>query len=407
MYADYVASGRSLGFIEDYIREEVLPLYGNTHTTASATGLQSTLFRAEARAIVHRGVGGSKDDVVLFAGSGSTAAQMLLCRVLGLQSWRGSTAQTASPPVAPVVFVGPFEHHSNLLPWREAGCTVVTIPLLAPAHIGSHRTVQLDLLELERQLVHFADRSFKLGSFSAASNVTGIYFSCDTVNAITALLHRHGALSCWDYASAGPYMDIAMNPMPPAEASSEVNSVSRAGSEIRGSRQLYAKDAIILSPHKFIGGVSTPGVLVIKRSLLTNRVPAAPGGGTVFFVSDHGHRYLENHEEREEGGTPDIVGAVRCGLVFQLKEAVGTATIRARERAYATQALQSLGANPRIVLLGPVDCDRLPIISFLIKPSAVKGGKACVTILNSLGCVDLSPCVSQACFSTTTSFARC
>jgi selenocysteine lyase/cysteine desulfurase len=313
VYADYTASGRALSFIEDYIRERVLPLYANTHTEASATGRLTTALREDARRVIHRVVGGSDEDVVLFCGSGSTAAIDTLIRVLELER-RGR----------PVVFIGPYEHHSNELPWRESPAEVVTI------REGADGCLDLDHLTIE--LRRRAARTLKIGSFSAASNVTGIITDVDRVSEV---LRRHGALSCWDYAAAGPYLPIDM-----------------AG-----------KDAVFLSPHKFIGGPGTPGVLVVKRSLLRNRVPTVPGGGTVLFVTPSAHSYHPDPVIREEGGTPGIVESIRAGLVFAVKEQVGAEEIHRREHELARRALRSWGANANIEILGNTAVDRLPIIS--------------------------------------------
>jgi selenocysteine lyase/cysteine desulfurase len=176
VYADYTASGRALSFIEDYIRERVLPLYGNTHTEASATGLHTTALREDARRVIHRAVGGTEDDVVLFCGSGSTAAIDTLTRVLELDRRQ-----------RPVVFIGPYEHHSNELPWRESVADLVTI--------REDVDGRLDTDHLDHELRRHADRPLKIGSFSAASNVTGIITDVDGA---TRVLRRHGALSCWD-----------------------------------------------------------------------------------------------------------------------------------------------------------------------------------------------------------------
>jgi selenocysteine lyase/cysteine desulfurase len=314
VYADYTASGRALTFVEDYIRQRVLPFYANTHTEASATGRHTTALREDARRIIHRAVGGREDDVVLFCGSGSTAAVATLIHILELD---GCTPR-------PVVFIGPYEHHSNELPWRESPVDVVTI--------GEDDDGRLDCAHLDHELRRHGDRSLKIGSFSAASNVTGII--SDVVEA-TRVLRRHGALSCWDYATAGPYLPIDM-----------------AG-----------KDAVFLSPHKFVGGPGTPGVLVVKRALVRNRVPTVPGGGTVLFVSPHGHAYHPDPVIREEGGTPEIIGSIRAGLVFALKEQVGTEEIRRRERDFARRALASWGADPNIEIIGNTSADRLPIVT--------------------------------------------
>ena len=322
VYADYTASGRALSFVEDFIRDRVLPFYANTHTEASATGLQTTALREDARRIVHRAVKGSAEDVVLFCGSGATGAIDKLLRVLGLEDRAAER---------PVVFVGPYEHHSNELPWRESVADVVTIREDADGCV--------DLVHLEEELRRHADRPLLIGSFSAASNVTGIVTD---VERVAVLLHRHGALSCWDYAAAGPYLPIDMNPAQP----------------------LAHKDAVFLSPHKFIGGPGTPGILVAKRSLFRNRVPAVPGGGTITFVSPNRHTYHAEPEIREEGGTPAIVESIRAGLAFALKEAVGADEIRRRETGFVRRALESWGANPNIEILGNPDVERLAIVSF-------------------------------------------
>ncbi len=340
-YADYTASGRALGFIEDFIRCEVLPRYANTHTESSGTGLQTTRLREDARRIIRDAVGGDEETVVIFAGSGSTGAIDKLIGILGLRipgalEDRYRLSEQIPAEERPVVFIGPFEHHSNELPWRESIADVVPIPSDADGHI--------DLACLERQLVAHHERPLRIGSFSAASNVTGII--SDTAG-IASLLHEHGALSFWDVAAAAPYVDIDMY----------------GG----GSGALAYKDAIFLSPHKFIGGPSTPGVLVVRRELLTNRVPDVPGGGTVAYVNSSEHRYLDDPAHREEGGTPAIVDSIRAGLVFQLKEAVGLDVIRAHEEDYLRRALAAWQKEPTIQVLGNVDSERLSIVSFVVR----------------------------------------
>jgi selenocysteine lyase/cysteine desulfurase len=340
-YADYTASGRALGFIEDFIRDEVLPRYANTHTESSGTGLQTTRLREDARAIIHRAVGGTDDDVVIFCGSGATGAVDKLVGILGLRVPAALDARlhlmdAVTHEQRPVAFVGPFEHHSNELPWRETIADVVAIGEDCDGHI--------DTAQLEEELQRYGDRPLKIGSFSAASNVTGIL--TDT-HPVSALLHRYGALSFWDYAAAGPYVDIEMNAGP-------------------GGDPLAYKDAIFLSPHKLIGGPSTPGVLVVRRELVTNPVPDVPGGGTVSFVTPSGHRYLDDPAHREEGGTPAIVGSIRAGLVFQLKQAVGTEVIHDREQRFVSRAIEAWQQEPAIRLLGDLHSERLAIVSFVV-----------------------------------------
>jgi len=340
-YADYTASGRSLDFIEDFIRDAVLPRYANTHTESSGTGLATTRLREDARRIIRDAVGGTEDDLVIFCGSGATAAVNKLIGILELRipaglDQRYRLAGRIPEAERPVVFVGPYEHHSNELPWRESIAEVVVIGEDADGHI--------DLADLGQQLARYAHRPLLIGSFSAASNVTGIL--TDT-SAVAALLHAHAALSFWDYAAAAPYLPIRV-------------AASRPGA---GDH----KDAVFLSPHKFPGGPQTPGVLVVRRELVRNQVPTASGGGTVMFVDPIGHRYLDDPVAREEGGTPAIVESIRAGLVFALKQAVGTDLIAAREQQLWRHVLRRWADAPAIEVLGSHQAARLSIVSFRIR----------------------------------------
>lgn len=341
-YADYAASGRSLSFIEDYIRIQVLPMYANTHTETSGTGLQTTRFREDARDIIKSCIGANNDEhAVIFAGNGATGAVDRLIGILGLripdsleQEYHLGDAIPANR--RPVVFVGPYEHHSNELPWRESIADVV--------EINEDPDGQIDLAELEGRLVEYAERPLKIGSFSAASNVTGII--SDT-SAISRLLHEHDALSFWDFAASAPYVAISMG-------STEVDDGDY-------------KDAIFISPHKLIGGPGSPGLLVARRDLLTNTVPAVPGGGTVQYVSPDHHTYIADQERREEGGTPAIIGSIRAGLVFKLKDEVGPDRIRGLEHHFIRRAISSWKTNSSIDILGNPDAERLSIVSFVIR----------------------------------------
>ncbi|KAF0983856.1 hypothetical protein FDP41_007771 [Naegleria fowleri] len=318
-YCDYIASGKPLKFIEDYLFEQVLPTYANTHTTTSFTGYQTTHFREEAREIIAKCVNArlakscnkndnnciscsntaSKNtdgdcDVVLFVGSGSTSAVNTLVHCIGIRE-RVLLARSRSE--LPVVFISSYEHHSNILPWRESGAIVIQI---AEDRYGN----------------------------------------------------QHGAFCFFDYAASAPYVPLDMNPT---------------------NDPLLHKDAIFISPHKFVGGPGTPGILIAKRKLFMNAVPTRPGGGTVNFVDDRNHSYTAKIEEREEGGTPDIIGSIRCALIFKLKEAVGPSLIGKLEDAYRDRALEFWSKNPNLILLGPgKECiakglKKLAFFSFLVK----------------------------------------
>ena len=277
---------------------------------------------------------------MVFCGSGSTAAINRLVDVLGLRipaeldDRYGFRARIPADQ-RPVVFIGPYEHHSNELPWRESIADVVMIHEDADGEI--------DLVQLEEELRRHEARPLKIGSFSAASNVTGIV--SDTA-AISRLLHAHGALACFDFAAAAPYVAIEMDP---------------------GGDAAAGKDAVFISPHKFIGGPGTPGVLVARRDLFRNRVPTMPGGGTVLYVNPLEHVYLDDVEHREEGGTPAIVESIRAGLVFGLKAAVGVDAIREREADFIHRALHRWEANPSIEILGSHTAERLSIVSFVVR----------------------------------------
>ena len=321
IYADYIASGRALAQVEDFVRDAVLPFYANTHTEASYTGARTTALREEARASIARATGAGDDHAVIFTGAGATAGLNKLVSLLGVN-------QAARP----VVFVGPYEHHSNLLPWRESRAEVVEI---AEARAGGP-----DLAALEEALDLHSDCDLKIGAFSAASNVTGILTDPDPV---TRLLHDHGALSVWDYAGGGPYLPIDMG----------------AGAT--------ARDAIVVSPHKFAGGPGASGVLVVRRRAVRLDRPSQPGGGTVAFVSPWRHDYLDDLVAREEAGTPNIIGDIRAGLAFLVKEAAGEAEIHAREERARARAEARWRDHPRLTILGLGKTPRLPFFSLLVR----------------------------------------
>jgi selenocysteine lyase/cysteine desulfurase len=338
-YADLTATGRFVTFAERWMRQ-VRGYYANSHTAVSTTGSLMTRLREDARRIVARSVGAGPDDVVLFCGAGATAAVNKLVGLLGVRipeplerRWRLSDHIPAA--ARPVVFVGPYEHHSNELPWRESIADVVEVGL---DDVGG-----INLDDLATKLAAYADRPLKLGAFSAASNVTGILTD---VRAVCRTLHAGGALAILDYAAAGPYVPIDMHPADDPTA---------------------GVDALFLSTHKFVAGPQASGILVAHRDLFETRVPERPGGGTVDYVSAGGGvDYVARLHEREEGGTPAILGDLRAGVAFLVKELAGADNIVEHETRLARRALERLGAHPRVRILGPTHLDRLAIVSFNI-----------------------------------------
>jgi selenocysteine lyase/cysteine desulfurase len=340
-YADLTATGRYLHFVEAWMRR-VRPFYANTHTAVSSTGRIMTQLREKSREVIRHAVGAHPDDEVLFVGSGATAAVNKLVGLLGLcvsEPLKREFGLDAHIPQErrPIVFIGPYEHHSNELPWVESVADVVEIAL------DPSGTVSLE--DLERKLEEHRGRPLKIGSFSAASNVTGVLTD---VGAIAQILHRHGAYACFDYAAAGPYAPIDMHPPDP-------------------QRRL---DAVFLSMHKFIGGPQASGILVAHRSLFRTRVPERPGGGTVDYVLGAKAElidYVHRLDEREEGGTPGINADLRAGTAFLVKQMIGADAILAHETDLARRALARLCQHPDISVLGPVDIPRLAILSFNIR----------------------------------------
>lgn len=329
VYADYVASGRALLQIEEFILELVLPYYANSHTEASFCGAFMTRLREAARARIGEWCGATDDHAVIFAGSGATSGLNRLVCLLGLSS-AIAAGQRAR------VIIGPYEHHSNILPWRESGAEIIEI---AEAKTGGP-----DLDALASALQASSEFDLTIAAFSAASNVTGVLTDVPTV---TRMVHSAGGRMVWDYAGAGPYLPISMCP----ESDAQI-------------------DAIVVSPHKFIGGPGASGVLVVRRDAVTSRVPSLPGGGTVRFVNRKGHDYSTKLESREEAGTPNVIGDVRAALAFAVKDVLGTAFIERRNQELKQKALAAWSNIPALDLLGTLDAPRLPVFSFRVRDSS-------------------------------------
>jgi selenocysteine lyase/cysteine desulfurase len=359
VYADYTASGRCLNFVEHYLMR-LQRNYANTHTEDDVTGRNMTRLLHEAEAAIKRSVNAGESGRIVACGSGSTAAIDKLQQMLGiaispatkerifalLEKEQGlserARMEAALEADRPVVFVGPYEHHSNEVTWRQGLATVVEVNLAADGSV--------DLEHLEQLLKDpLYQRSLRLGSFSAASNVTG---RKSDVHALAVLLHRYGALACFDYAASAPYVPIDMNP--PA----------RAGED-------PSLDAIFVSPHKFIGGPGSSGVLVFHERIYRQDLPpTVAGGGTVSYVSPSGHDFVNDVEEREKAGTPGVLQTLKAALVFELKDRLGADQIEAREHQMLAKALKRWGAMDRVDLLGDPDPDtQIGICSFNLKTS--------------------------------------
>jgi selenocysteine lyase/cysteine desulfurase len=325
VYCDHTASGRGLASIEKVISRDVLPHYANTHSEASHTGRHTGQLREWARQTIKEVINAGNEDILIFCGSGATAAVNTLVHLLGLRS---ASEGTSTSDRLPLVLVGPYEHHSNELPWREAQADVMRLPL--------DQNGGIDQAVMTETLAENDDRPFIVGSFSAASNVTGIL---SDVPGITRTLHDHGALAVWDYAAGAPYLPIDMNA---AET---------------------PLDALFFSPHKFIGGPGSSGVLAIKRNLLRNTVPAQIGGGTVRYVTPDWHEWHADPEHREEGGTPGIVESIRGGMAVSIPKRVGYQRIAELESHHRLAAEKRFHTTYGLERLGPRQADQLPIFS--------------------------------------------
>ncbi|KAL2607800.1 hypothetical protein R1flu_026373 [Riccia fluitans] len=340
-YADHTASGRSLMFIENYIIQKVLPVYGNTHTDDSYVGQRTTFLVEQATHYVKKCLGGTDDDAIFFCGTGTTGAIKKLQEFMGVAVTpllREQILQSMEERKRWVVFVGPYEHHSNLLSWRQSLAEVVEIPS------DEYGFIDMDELEAAVRNPSYEGRP-KLGSFSACSNVTGIITN---TRALGRFLHAHGCLACFDFAASGPYVEVDMR-----------------------SGQADGYDAVFLSPHKFVGGPGTSGVLLMRKKLylLSSGPPSTCGGGTVDFVNQNEKEtiYYANTEKREDAGTPGILQKIRTGLTFWTKEVIGTELILSRQKYIISAALRRLSINPKIIIHGSTKAKRIAILSFNIE----------------------------------------
>ncbi len=353
-YADYTASGRGVSFIEEYFKNDILKLYANTHTDDDLTGEITTERLHISEHMIKECVNAGESYSIIEVGSGATGAINRLQEILGiyippatkrrfdqlynefLDEGERKRFYDFIMAKRPVVFIGPYEHHSNEISWRECFCEVVEIGL------DSGGKLNLDELEKKLQSDAYRDR-VKIGSFSAASNVTGIR---TPVYEVARLLHRYGAYAFFDFAAAAPYVEIDVN---------------------RDEEAYF--DAIFFSPHKFLGGPGSCGVLIFKRKLYPFELPPTySGGGTVDFVNFNTQKYSHAIEVREKPGTPPILQIMRAALALKLKKMLGVKRIEEREEELTHRAFNKLIKIPNLEVLGPASPDnRISIFSFVIK----------------------------------------
>jgi len=322
--ADYTASGTIYKPIERFIKDEVIKYYANTHSNAHNGQLMAS-YMTQAKNLVRRSVNALPCDKVIFTGNGCSGAIMHIIHLLELRK-----------PTVPetVVYVSVAEHHSNYLPWTHVPVKLIVVPVREDGIINTDF--------LTRSLVKYKGRQ-QICSFIAGSNVTGVL---QPVHDISALIHSYGGLIFWDYAGCAPYVSIDMH---------------------RDDQSYF--DAIFISPHKFLGGPGTPGVLIANYRIFKNSVPFCLGGGTVRFVSDDIKKYSDNLEQRESGGTPNIIGSIKVGLVFQLKDEL-LPYITHREREINDKVRSVLYNMKGLDLINPMleaDTPQVPIYSFKIE----------------------------------------
>ncbi len=336
IYADWIASGRMYSLIESTLVNNFYSFVGNTHSEASVTGTSMTKAYSEAKKIIKQHVNASKEDVIVFSGYGMTAAINKLQRILGLKVPEQLQKHIQlSKEEKPVVFLTHMEHHSNQTSWLETICDVV---IIEPDSLGL-----INLEHLKHLLKLYEHRTLKIGSFSAASNVTGIG---SPYHQMAKIMHEHGGFCFVDFAASAPYANMNMHPEDPLEKI----------------------DAIFFSPHKFLGGPGTSGVVIFDSKLYKLKVPEQPGGGTVDWTNPWGqHKYIEDIEAREDGGTPGFLQAIKTALAIKLKDEMGVENILKREHELLVKTFERLCKIPTLHILAQEHEERLGIISFYVE----------------------------------------
>ena len=336
IYTDWTASGRLYRPIEEKITNEFGPFVANTHTETTISGTTMTLAYHKARHIIKHHVNANDNDVLINDGTGMTGVVNKFQRILGLRIPENLKEFATIPAaVKPVVFISHMEHHSNQTSWLETIADVVVIPACEQ---GLFCIDNLKIL-----LEHYKDRVFKIASITSCSNVTGII---TPYHEVAKLMHKNNGVCFVDFACSGPYVTINMHP---EDAESYL-------------------DAIFFSPHKFLGGPGTSGVLLFNKNLYKNNVPDCPGGGTVSWTNPWGeHKYIDNIEDREDGGTPGFLQVIKTALAIQLKEKMGVENILKREHELIDYVFEMLGSTDAIKILAPNQKQRLGVISFYIE----------------------------------------
>ncbi len=333
IYNDWIASGRLYKPIERKISETFGPFVANTHTETSETGTRMTLSYHQAHTLVKEHVNAGPNDVIITAGSGMTSLICKLQRILGLKGPEQLVKKKSIPKrQRPVVFLTHMEHHSNHTCWYE---TIADVVILEPT-----KELLVDPENLRLMLEKYKNRQLKIGTFTACSNVTGII---TPYHELAKIMHEHGGVCFIDFAASAPYVDMNMHPDDPSEK----------------------LDAIFFSPHKFLGGPGSSGVMVFDANLYHRVAPDNPGGGTVQWTNRWGeYKYFDDIEVREDGGTPGFLQAIRIALTINLKNQMGTDKIRQREEELVKLAFKGLKEIPSIRILADNVEERLGVISF-------------------------------------------
>ncbi len=335
IYADWTASGRMYAPIERILSHHIAPFVGNTHTETTVTGCSMTHAYHLSKEIIKQHVNAGENDILISSNSGMTGVVNKFQRILGLRIHEKFKSGINIPKEEkPIVFITHMEHHSNQTSWLE---TLVDVAIIDPDENG-----RVNLDHLKTLLEKFKDRKTKIAAITSCSNVTGIK---TPYHEVAKLMHQHGGLCFVDFACSAPYIDIDMHP----------------------DEEAYL-DAIYFSPHKFLGGPSSSGILIFNQKLYNNKIPDNPGGGTVDWTNPWGeHKYHDEIEAREDGGTPAFIQTIRVALCVRLKDEMGVDKILAREKELLDMVWPKLDKTPGLHVLAGNCRDRLGVISFYIE----------------------------------------